>query len=69
MSWNYRVIKDKESYGIHEVYYAENGEMMYSQLPIGVSWNEGESGAAALDMMAEALDKPVLTEDDFKGEL
>lgn len=70
MSWNYRVIEHnnrEESYcQIHEVYYGENGNI------IGCSENGSVVGSdnrleldKVLDMMKEALRKPMLSFSEF----
>lgn len=68
MSWNYRVmtINRGESYEIHEVYYNEEGNphayTMNSVKPIGENTRELRQD---LMWMLAALDKPILTPDDF----
>ena len=67
MSWNHRVIKDGNSYAIHEVYYSDNDEIMAStQIPVGIEWEEGEDPIFTIDNMRRALDMPVLTFIDDK---
>lgn len=73
MKWNYRVIEFVEATGdpfrqVHEVYYNEEGEPeSYGESPAAVVWGVEEEGAGhdVLQMMAQALDKPVLVEADF----
>ncbi len=71
MSWNYRVIKFcrlglEEYFEIHEVHYdkddkptsyTESASDIVSESLEGIQWH--------LDRMREALDKPVLTPEDF----
>ena len=72
-SWNYRVIEFKEGGAlcrqISEVYYENNVPYAYTEDPAGVSWNdvEGDAPHETLERMKTALDKPVLTEEDFKS--
>jgi hypothetical protein len=68
MSWNYRVmtLDNGKSYGIHEVYYKEDGTLsMYSDSidPYGESIEELEND---LKLMLKAFKKDVLTPEDFK---
>lgn len=63
MTWNYRIIRDKDGvYGIHEVYYKKGKIDMWSDAmtPLGESIDELKED---LDMMAEAFKKPVLEDD------
>jgi hypothetical protein len=68
MSWNYRVmtVNRGESYEIHEVYYDEGGQprsyTMNSVKPYGADLRELRQD---LMWMLAALEKPVLTPDDF----
>jgi hypothetical protein len=80
MTWNYRVIEhlDEKGYkwwGIHEVYYDEEGNLMgyIEDKNAMMFFDEGddigncqESFSWTLDRMREALNKPVLLEEDFK---
>ena len=80
MSWNYRVIyhpaekyvmgnteiDSEEYYGIHEVYYDENGnESLYAIKPevIGESIEVLED---ILEMMKYSLNKKILKKEDFE---
>ncbi len=75
MSWNFRVIKTKVEgdpfiefeYGIHEVYYnLETGKPNgYHSKPRRVDAETIEELKWTLNKMLEALDKPVLTKEDF----
>ena len=64
MSWNYRVMKDKDgNYGIHEVYYTSEGKPIQSTVNSMVETEE--SIKALTDVLKKytlALDKPVLDE-------
>jgi len=70
MTWNYRVVKrtvgEATGYGIHEVYYSDDGspEMCseHPSLPYGETPDE-----LAQDLLhfAQALEKPVLDYDSF----
>ena len=69
-SWNYRVMKitqgSEVTYGIHEVYYGPDGEIqLYSANPVPVFAEDKESLARELAHFQKALEKPVLTPDDF----
>lgn len=61
MTWNYRVIKNKDMFEIHEVYYNDKGEIT------GVTENSVSPGGETLEELqedmkhyAEALKRPVL---------
>lgn len=72
-SWNYRVIEirspDGESYrAFHEVHYKRGVPVSYSENPAVIGWDVSEGVEAplqALERMREALEKPVLTDEDF----
>ena len=69
MTWNYRVIEfpDVEPYRqIHEVHYEDGKPSTYTYRPAGVSWYISEDPGDILEMMKLALDKPVLTPEDFR---
>ena len=74
MSWNYRVLRKEDIcgdayYEIHEVYYDEVGEPNgYTMDPIAPVGDNIEDLRETLYKMLRDLDKPVLTEADFKGE-
>lgn len=74
MSWNYRIVKYKDGsgYGLHEVFYDDNG------VPSGMTKNpagfvsseyEGPAGIHESMMMArtDAIRRPVLEEPDWLG--
>lgn len=70
MSWNYRVVKTivggEESYGIHEVYYDEQGELqMFSADPCPVYSETLEGLEKEISRFEAALGRPVLQESDF----
>lgn len=70
--WNYRVMKTVMGsgeilHGIHEVYYIDGEPSSYSSTEAVVGWDEDLAyGNTILDNMRKALDKPVLTVEDFK---
>lgn len=70
MTWNYRVILIDDTLGIHEVYYDSEGKPEFyteSPTPIRVFSDEGiDSLKWSINNMSKALDKPILTEQDFK---
>lgn len=67
MKWNYRVMKTVEQgedvLSIVEVYY-EDGEKKGYTDPVHVSTNDDLK--LMLELMQQALDKPVLTPEDFR---
>lgn len=75
MTWNYRIFLTKSndpqlnSYGIHEVYYDDEGKPeMFTENPVGTYWyvDEGlDAGKSILSAMLLAFEKPILTEKDF----
>lgn len=74
-SWNYRVIEFVDSDGspwraIHEVHYEGDIPVSYRENPaVVMSSDDGGNEANlawVLDRMREALQKPVLTEKDFR---
>lgn len=71
MSWNYRIIKTtiggEDSYGIHEVYYDENGKpKMYSEDPIPAHGETLTELREDMDRLLQAFEKPIISSDDFK---
>lgn len=74
MSWNYRVIKTiiggEESYGIHEVYYDEQGKpKMYSKDPVPAYGETLLELKEDMERLLKAFNTPILTEDDFNSTL
>lgn len=77
MSWNHRVIKQaylcydeyETIFGIHEVYYNEDGSLRnYTTDPVAPIGADMDELRWTLEKMLMALDKPVLTHEDFKFE-
>jgi hypothetical protein len=65
--WNYRVVEKDGYYGIHEAYYDDKKDKPHSITknevsPFGETLDELKS---SLQMVSEALDKPVLHYEDF----
>lgn len=70
MSWNYRVmtLNRGESYEIHEVYYDTSGKPeMYTANAVKPYGENLEELRENLGWMMKALEKPVLTMNDFPG--
>ena len=70
MGWNYRIIHhdvgEHSWYGIHEVYYKDNGDVRcYSTKPDPICGEELDSLDWMLEHMNEAATKPVLKESDL----
>lgn len=71
--WNYRVVKrdfdDEMTYAIHEVYYDDAGGISaWSANAIAPQGSDFLSDLAVdLDLMREALNKPVLDHADLPG--
>ena len=74
MSWNYRAFRKEDIYEdayyeIHEVYYNEAGKPgSYTMDPITPVGDNIADLRETLHKMLRDLDKPPLTEADFKGE-
>lgn len=73
MSWNYRIYKtvhpnDEETFGIHECYYYEDKETprAVTERPVPVDADSVKGLRWILEQMLLALDKDVLTENDFQ---
>jgi len=64
MTWNHRVMKHHDCgedwYGIHEVFYDENGEVDGWAESADVTGESLNDLRTALDWMLDCLDKPVL---------
>lgn len=74
MTWNYRVLARPDGddwwYSIHSVYYNENGTPnSFSDLPQSAVGQSPSEVQKDLEMMKEALNKPVLSYDNFPKEL
>ena len=75
-SWNYRIMgfgyPENPHYAIHEVYYDEDEKLKsYSEsaaVVFGDLGDEKNSMSWILDQMREAIDKPILMEDEFPKE-
>lgn len=72
MTWNYRIIKfdtpeDAEEtwLSIHEVYYDGDRPIYYTSNIAGIEGETLDELKKTYEMLAEAFDKPVLTEKDF----
>lgn len=68
MTWNYRVSKTHDSgeilYGIVEVYYDEEGEVVgWSDFIDPNYWDNPEDLKGTLKLMLEAFDKPLFEGD------
>lgn len=67
MTWNYRVIEDKEVFRIHEVYYNDTGEITaISEDPIVPEGETLEELKDDLEYYFAALKNPVLKKDEIK---
>ncbi len=75
MTWNYRVVKTVHedgytSYGIHEVFYDDDGlPCACTQDPIDVFADSEQELREVYNMMKEAFEQAVLTDEDFTGRL
>jgi len=67
--WNYRIVKNKAGWhSIHEAYYDEDGKLNgYTVNSIAVDGETVESISRVLEMMKEALDKPIIDEGEVDG--
>lgn len=72
MSWNYRIVKDKdedlkeEYYALSEVYYSKDGRVMGVTSPIFTA-SSLEELKSTLFLMGEAFEKKVLDKTDHGG--
>jgi hypothetical protein len=69
--WNHRVIKrtigDSESFGIHEVYYNDDGSVEGCTIdPVAVDCDTLDDLRETLERMLRCLDKPVLVDGEIK---
>lgn len=72
MSWNYRVIKDKdqhnhEFFAIHEVYYKDGKPTSCTENPIKLIGDSIKDLKQDLKLIEEAFSKPVLEMSLFRG--
>lgn len=74
--WNYRVIRKPydykdlvfEEYNVHEVFYDDNGNIeSWTTEPISPYGDTLEELKNTLEKMLEALEKPILQEDETNG--
>jgi len=75
MTWNHRVFKEKtdnllesELYTIREVYYDKDGNIDGYTDPISVASYSIEGLQVMLQWMLDALDKPILSEDELNDD-
>lgn len=72
-TWNHRVMKhrdgDEDFFMIHEVHYDDDRPVAYTQDGVAVGGGDFEELRETLRRMELALEKPVLTPEDFKGEV
>ena len=67
MTWDYRVIEDKENFRIHEVYYNDAGEITaISEDSIAPEGETLEELKDDLKYYFAALKRPVLKKDEIK---
>jgi hypothetical protein len=76
MTWNYRVIEHDTpepadgTFGIHEVYYDDQGRVKaWTEKAVGVAAETVVALGEELEIMAEALKKPVLKESELLREI
>ena len=70
MTWNLRIVKSESAggdfYGIYEVYYDKNNKPeMRTESPTDVGGDSLEDLLEYQEMLCEAWDAPILTDDDF----
>ena len=73
MTWNHRVvhrvIQGDDFYGIHEVFYDDEGRPdMMTERAVGVCGDNLEELQQTLEWMLQAMDKPILEYDEIRGE-
>lgn len=67
MSWNYRVVKKGEEYGVYEVYYDDNGfPETTSQTPVAPTEITLKALKERLQLVLEALEKEILDHNTMK---
>ncbi len=72
--WNYRVVKksivddfDDEIYAVHEVFYDDDGNPVgCTEKSVRIGEYSLKSLSETIDLMKQALDKPVLDYKDFE---
>jgi hypothetical protein len=66
MTWNYRIVKANDGYGLHEIYYDENGiPNARTQEPILMGENQDDI-VADLKMMLCDAQKPIIDDKEFQ---
>lgn len=67
MSWNYRVLERKGTYGIYEVYYDEKGIPKYcSEDPIKIEEESVDELVDVFNLIEKSFKKSILNYEDFK---
>lgn len=61
MTWNHRVVKDKDGYSIRETFYVK-GTLGYTEAPNDMTGETLEDLREYYEQMKEAFDKPVIEE-------
>ena len=60
LKWNYRVIKDENTYGIYEVYYDKNENIKMFAEVAELTDEDFEGLRGTINAMADAFGRPVL---------
>jgi hypothetical protein len=70
MPWNYRIVKyaDGDGYGLHEVYYREDGEYAMTENPAGFVGDTPEEVVGALMMAKMDASRRPIFEEPSNGE-
>jgi len=72
MSWNYRIVcyKDGSGYGLHEVYYDEDGVADgMTEKPISFSFDKSEEVIKAIEMaLKDCKERPIFIEPESWSE-
>ena len=65
MTWNYRIVeyRDGKGFGLHEVYYDEDGEpATMTETPVGFVGESAEDVRDSVSMAGRAAGSPILKE-------
>lgn len=66
MTWNYRVVRTPQHFGVYEVYYDEEGRpIARSEHPVAPTSEDLDGLRERLGMVVDALDESTLTPEEI----
>jgi hypothetical protein len=63
--WNYRLIRNGDAVGVHEVFYAAGTPVLWTEEPARLVADDAADMVAELNMLRSATERPVLIEERY----